>query len=917
MNCPNGSQQKRNLNRYIAFSIFALSFALYALTAQESVSFWDCAEYAATAPALEVPHPPGAPLFVLLGRFAIMGTFVNDPAFRINLVSSLASALAVMLLYLIGVKVISRWEGFPTDTREAVLVFGSAGIGALTLAVSDTFWFNAAESCLFASAMFFIALMIWLALVWYEKWEEPGASRYLLLVAYVLGLSCGIHQLCLLAFFPLAAIIFFRYFEFEWKRFLKFLVVTGAAFAVIYPGIVRWIVSALSGNLSIGPIDIENSSLVKLTPILGVIGAIYFTRLAVRRKNLLVSSALTAALMVVLGYSTYALVVVRANAFPPINENSPVNMARLSSYIGRDQYGKQPAIWPRRWSSEPQYQKSYEKYSSDLDYFWNYQLGHMFFRYIGFNFIGRQGDAQDSSVELLGNRGRSESENYGYPASYYGIPFLLGLFGLWYIFEQDWKFGLVFLTMFVMMGFALAVYFNMAEPQPRERDYFFVGAFFVYALWIGIGASGLLKSSIQKFGWVTRKTGVTVLLTGLVLTAGPLNMFRENLFSHDRHGNFSALDVSYDILQSCPPNTILFTGGDNDTFPLWYLQEALGVRTDVRVVCLSLSNTGWYLLQLKHETPQVPIGLSDPQIEEIANAGAIQWESKKIRMAVLADVYRKFGIEDSSASYKSYIEYTLQPTLQFGDIHALRVQDIMVNNIVSTNKWNRPVCFTTLTPPSDFIGLQGYFRRIGLVYEVTPVPDNGSYYDAMDVSLMRKCLFSDNANIVDGQKFGFIYEGLNISGVYYDSNARNTISAIRDSFLTLAIYYQAHGDLTNSLSVLNEMEKRIPLAAIPMDYRLTEYISRLYFALGDKSHFREYADSAERGALAAIDYSQSGNEDAYGVLLNIYTMEVDYSKSLALLKKLQSMYPGDPGIASRISVLESQVSKSKDSVGNR
>ncbi len=338
-------------NRYIALGIFLVTLFMYRMTSQSSVAFWDCGEYAATSPALEVPHPPGAPLFTLLGRISMMTPFVSNIALRINLISALASALTIMFLYLIGVKVISRWKGFPTDIHSAIVVFGCAIIGALTYSVSDTFWFNASESCLFASSMFFVSCVIWLGTVWFEKAEEPGSQKYLLLAAYVMGLSIGIHQLSILGFFTIALLIYFKYYEFEWKTFIRFGIITALSFMIIFPGIVKWLVATLNGDLKSGPFDISHSFIVQLiTP--GVIAAaIYGVYKAEKAKRWILATSLMAGLLMVLGYSTYTLIYVRANAHPPINENNPSSLARLVTYLNREQYGDYPILWPRRWSS--------------------------------------------------------------------------------------------------------------------------------------------------------------------------------------------------------------------------------------------------------------------------------------------------------------------------------------------------------------------------------------------------------------------------------------------------------------------------------------------------------------------------------------------------------------------------------------
>ncbi len=904
----------KTINRYIAAGVFLLALGLYVSTAQPTVAYWDCAEYAATAPALEVPHPRGAPLFTLVGRIAAMVPLFASPAFRYNLISSLASALTILLLYLIGVRVISRWKGFPGNLTSSLVVFGSAVIGALTYAVSDTFWFDAVESSLFATSMLFTSLVVWLALVWFEKAGKGGSQEYLLLIAYILGLSIGIHQLCLLSYFAVVVIIYFRYFEFNWTRFLRFSAAAVLGFMVIYPGIVKWLVVGLSGSLDIGPLQLTDSALVKLVTLAIIAATAYYAYKAEKDRRQVMSTILMAGLLVLLGYSSYTLVYLRANSHPAINEDDPTTLQNLAGYLDREQYGKQPLLWPRRWSPDPHAQQAYTLYSSDWDYLWSYQVEHMFLRYIGFNFVGRSDDIKGAPVSMFRSHNNWTGGERGFPVRYYGIPLFLALFGLWYHFKRDRKFALTFLMLFLVTGPALAVYFNMAEPQPRERDYFFVGAFFTLSLWAGVGASGIIEYLSNPLRNKRLQTAATGLAALAIFAAVPLNMFHQNLFSHDRHDNYAPFDVSYDILQSCKPNAILFTGGDNDTFPLWYLQEALGIRTDVRIVCLSLANTDWYLLQLKHETPhgsmKVPFSLTDREIRDIASAGGIRWTPRAITLKVPHDVYKQFGVTDTTISGRGYIRYTLNPTLGHGNARALRTQDVMVNDIVDTNNWRRPICFSSTVAPSDMVGLQNYLERDGLVYELTPVQHSGFYYANVNAARTRECLFNETTEYHEEPHYGFIYHGLDKPGIYYDDNARELISVIRDSFMILASHYQEQDDNKGCIAALDTMGTRIPISSVPMDYAAISNVSRLYYLEGDSAGFKEYAGAAERAALAAIadnPHAVSRGTNPYAVLLNLYDMEGEYKKSIGVLKQAKEVFPNARGIDERITQLEELV----------
>ena len=844
-----------------------------------------------------------------------MTPYVSDPALRINLISSLASAFTIMFLYLIGVKVISRWKGFPSDLYSSIAIFGAAAIGALTFSVTDTFWFNAAESSLFASSMFFVSFVVWLGMTWFDKADEPGSQKYLLLAAYLMGLSIGIHQLSVLAFFTIALFIYFKYYEFEWRTLVKFGIITVLSFFIIYPGIVKWLAATLNGDIKFGPFDISHNIIVQLIPPGIILFAIYGVYKAEKAKRWILSTSLMAGLLIVLGYSTYTIVYVRANAHPAINENNPSNLTRLVTYLNREQYGEQK-MWPRMWSSEPQYVQNYKNYSSDLDYFWNYQLGHMYLRYLGFNFIGRAGDMQDAPVTLFSSPKGWFDGRTGFPTMYYAIPFILALFGIWYHFKKDWKFGLAFMTLFLTMGIALVVFFNMQNPQPRERDYFFVGSFFVFALWVGIGASGIIDlvadamKSRQQI-WDKHKNLFVGGTVAVLFAVSPLQMFSQNLSSHIRQKNLAPLDFSYNLLQSCKKDAILFTGGDNDTFQLWYLQEALGIRTDVRIISLSLSNTGWYLLQLKNERPhgalKVPMSFSDDQIKMISDNGAEEWHTRRFNLQVPQEIYKKFGITDTSITNKGCIQYTVDPTIGSGDIQGIRIQDIMMKNIIDTNKWERPICFAITISPRDCNGFQNYFEREGMVYELTPMPHKGPYYDYVNEQVMRQCLFSDDDKLYKDPHMGFRFSNLNMPGIFYDSNTRAMLSTFRDSFMTLATYYQFHGQAKDCVATLDEMERRIPIEYLPLDYRILSSVTRLYFMSGATTQFNKYADIVEHDALAAIQEDPTDVRSEYNpyvILLDIYDMKKEYRKSIDLLEKLRAMFPADRSIVERISELE-------------
>ncbi|HLR32148.1 MAG TPA: DUF2723 domain-containing protein, partial [Fodinibius sp.] len=601
-----------------------------------TASFWDAGEFIAVAHGLQVNHPPGAPFYSLVGRLFSMFMPTAYVAASINFISVLSSALTVMLLYLIIVRLVREWKGIPDNMLEIgkIGMYGGAVIGALTFAVTDTFWFNAVEAEVYAPSMFFTAMVVWLALVWAENHDEPYNERWLILIAYLFGLALGVHLLNLLALFFVTLIIYFKKKEFRLASFAVTAAIASAGFLLIYPFTVQSLPTIMEGVMQasyglIGPIFFI--TLVVL--ILGV--GIYYTH---THNYRLANIVLISYAMILIGYSSYALIFIRSSADPPIDENDPETVEAFISYLEREQYGNTPLLtgytfdneqqtinreqevfFPRRYSTNPQHIRQYAQYSSDLDFFLSYQVDHMYLRYFFWNFIGRDSDIQDAGWQS----GFTETEHEDNPAhnSYFYIPFLLGLFGMIFHFQNDWKRALSVLVLFIMTGLAIIVFLNQTPMEPRERDYAYVGSFFAFSIWIGMGSIGLLEI-VSEYLTSGKLASYTVIAA--LFFASPLLMGIQNFNDHDRSERYVAPDYAYNLLQSTAPNSILFTNGDNDTFPLWYAQEVEGVRTDVRVVNLSLLQTDWYIKQLRdqwsHESPPLPISYSDDEIEELTSS---------------------------------------------------------------------------------------------------------------------------------------------------------------------------------------------------------------------------------------------------------------------------------------------------------
>lgn len=932
----------QKIHRGFAALVFCIAFVTYLLTTYPSLSFWDCGEFIATTHSLSVPHAPGAPFFALYAKVISILPFVDNYAMRINIVSCFASALTVMLVYLIGVILIRKIrKNILQSPTDVVITCGSAAVGALALAWSDTFWFNAIEAEVYASSMLFMSLVIWLALLWYEKADQPHSERYLVLVFYLLGLSIGVHQLSLLAYFGIVAIYYFRHYEFTLKSASLF---SGAAiglFFIIYPGIVLWLPNLLDGK--IGSQD-SASIFIQLLPLVLIVGALYGLYESYRRKLFFLNLALLSLLLVLLGYSTYTIILIRAGENPPINEVNPSNIDRMVQYLNREQYGDTPLlkgatysnrsgqlesepsrhVWfPRRWSPEEHHTNNYKKYRGDGDYFLKYQLDQMFLRYFFWNFIGRAGDTQDAPAYLSGavtdgpDEGSWSTNPSAFPNAYYGIPFLLGLIGLVYHTMKDWKMSSVFFLLFFMFGFVLVFYFNMAQPQPRERDYFYVGAFLIFALWISIGTSALLEFLQAK---MPGKSILTVLALALLLIVAPLNMAKQNWFDHDHSEDWTPWELAYNTLQSCEKDAILFTNGDNDTFPLWYLQEVEGVRRDIRIVCLSLVNTDWYSLQLKNERPygalQVPVSFTDEQIKKWSTLNdesvlATSWrtEKKVLSLPVSASVMQTFKKENSAGfpeGSPSKIDATTDTVMKWTSsarfpiqnsnndvLYVRQWQDIMTEDIIKMNAWKRPIYFAVTCTQDAFIGLDNFLRMEGLALRLTPIEGTANIY--IHYEALTDQLFHEPQTYSQQPQRGLIFRSVRNPHIYHDDNSARLMVNYRNAFLRLSLFQlQVAKDNAATVRTIDKMFETIPTTVLPLDYRMQYDIASLYLEAGSEKRYRELAFSIENRLwkeVARNPIEVSSVYSPYRYLLEMYQQAKQYRKAVAVLDTILKYHP--------------------------
>jgi len=826
------------LNKIVAAVLLLVSFIIYVSTMAPTTSFWDCGEFIATSFIMGVPHPPGSPLFLILGNIFTQLPLSADIGVRMNFISPIASALAVMLVYLITVLFIEEWRGPVNRLSDAIIAYGSAFVSAFTFALTDSHWFNSVETEVYAVSTFTTAIVVWLILKWSRDEGKAGNVRYILLIAYIFGLAIGIHLLNLLALPFIGLIIYYKKFKFKWSTFLGLIVITGAVFLIIYQGIIKGVPTLAAGYGIAAPIFI----------VLAVVAA---TVWAILQNRHLLSTVLTSLLLIFVGYSTYTVIFVRATQHPAINENNPDTIDGAVLYMNRDQYGDWSILDRTATLKRPEctYASRYTKNKNNpttgeaWNFFLNYQVKEMYLRYFAWQFIGRGGFDWD----VVNLQGKLLKKLEGIDVFRYGLPFafLFGIAGLLHHFYKDWKRALAILALFLVTGLMIIIYLNQYDPQPRERDYSYVGSFMAFSFWIGIGIAGLLERVKEYFKNTRTFNTVSVGIVLLLIVFMPIKMLAVDYHEHDRSGNFVAWDYAYNMLNSCEPDGIIFTNCDNDTFPLWYLQEVEGIRKDVRVVNLSLLNTSWYVFQLRDDPPTIPLTLSD---EEIRRIMPIPWEEKAVTLQ---------GPTPDSPPFT----WTLKPTYAG---QYLRVQDLMIYRILKDVKWKRPVYFAVTVSPQNQIGLDDYLQMEGLVYRVHPekVPDLN--YDRM-AKLIEETDDMDDI-IVTGDDWLkrmqtddgiFRYRNLNNPEIYFNANIQRLIQNYRSGFLRLALENVYTGKPENNektYGILKKMDQYFPPDLLPYNNPDLELqIARLYHQAGYDDDAVKLLDKIQQESAISLE----------------------------------------------------------------
>ena len=883
---------KNNVEYTLAVVLFFLTFFVYFSTMAPTVSFWDTGEFIATSHILGVPHPPGSPLFLLIGKLFSLFPISSDIAFRINIFSPIISAATISLLFLICNQFIERLNNYTTD--NSILKFGSSFVASLTFAFTHSHWFNAVETEVYALSGFMTALVVYLILLWSKNRHKKHHIIYLMMIVYLMGLATGIHLLNLLTIPFIALIIYFSINKFSMKTFFVTTFLAFFVFLLIQNGIIKGL-----------PQLVLQPGFYAL--LILICGLVYGAYLSIKNEKTVLAIISTSILLLMIGYSTYFTIFIRSSQNPAIDENNPETIEEAISYLNRDQYGA-VSFLPRKFDDlpskiavvgKPEYKnlefsnkQNYDyatyKLSDQMTFLWSYQISKMYLRYFLWQFAGK-GSTDDSvfvasaktSIPggLVSPFGASKKQD-GVDWSQFGLPLALivGLYGLYFHFRKNQYDAFSLLVLFIMTGIAIVFYLNQDNPQPRERDYSYVGSFMTFSIWIAIGIFGFIRKINDTFLEKSFKLPASYFMITMFLAFIPIRMLLANYHEHDRTGNYIAWDMAYNMLQTCKPNAILFTNGDNDTFPLWYLQEVEGIRKDVSVTNLSLLNTPWYIKQLKSRNKDNPfVKITE---EEINSLDFKAWSRGLFSLPAPKDSLNSTG----------KIEWELKPT--YFDV-ALRVQDLMVLYIIRDNNWNRPIYFAVTVSPTSMLNLDEYLTMEGLAYRLSNNTSQIIDVDAMTNNLLSiigdeswfidyNKNYNNNTNLSISKTYqpGYIYRNLANDNIYVDPQLGRLIQNYRTGFTRLAISHYLDKNFGKAEKVLLDMEKKMPSNIIEIPSKELQYqIGQLYGGLGNKVKLRYHLNQLiERNDLAINDYL------LYGKTF-VQTLE-DYDEAKTIFKTI-------------------------------
>ncbi len=947
--------QYKKINNLLGWLCFVIASITYILTLEPSVSFWDCGEFISCAYRLQVAHQPGYPVFAMLGKlFSLLslGDNTKVPYFT-NMGSAIASGATIMFLFwtitALAKKLLLDKRGEEISQTNLIMIMGAGLVGALAFTYTDTFWFSAVETIVFALSSLCTAIVFWAILKWDAHADEKGADKWLIFIAYVIGLSIGIHLLNLLTIPALAIVYFFR----RSKNVNWFNGIIAFLAGVVILGLVQYGIRGYTIKFAayfdlffVNTLGLGFGSgafFLVLLIVAALVGGIIYS---IRAKKPVLNLVLLCTAFIYFGYSSFAYIPIRATANPDLNNSHPDNAFILYGYLNRIQYGENPLLFgqyydaetsvdaqnegsiiyrkgktkyenagrktnytyshttflPRMYSSDPQDVQFYKDwlripegqaptFVDNMKWMLSWQMYQMYWRYFMWNFVGRYNDAdgQQSTENIDGNwttgifdGGRHLPKSVINGTTYtplYALPLLIGFIGAAYHFTRKKKDALVVLLLFFFTGLAIVLYVNQANVQPRERDYSYVGSFYAFAIWIGLGVIAIAETARKYIDGRTAAIGSTA----ICILLAPVLLASKEWKAHDRSTKMTPHDMAYNYLISCPKDAILFTYGDNDTYSLWYDQEVEGIRPDVRIVNLSLFTGDWYIRQMQgkmNQSDPLPItmpydkykeGVRDaiyysdrkldgPQeVKEVFDfitsddkAAQVEYQSgdygnfmptKNLKITINPDEVVKMGVvtPEQKSRLATIMDWKFPPNY-------VTKENLAMLDILAHNNWKRPICFTTTIGNENLIGLQPYLYKEGFTYHLIPFQKDTSVRDQL--SKTNTMVMYDN--VMNKFKFGHFK-----TARYLDHESISMFYPVMTttfSDLIQNLMKEGHNDL--ALKALHKYDQEMPDLTPYIDIAGRKmFLAQMAFQLNDVVLGTKMVTNIDNYVVDQLDYN--------------------------------------------------------------